>query len=257
MAISEAELSSMTDQLDEMHRASLPALADAVSVTREQHRAALTPTRRGFLAGAGLVAGGIVLAACSSDATSRTSTTGTSAGATGTSAASGAANDLKVAALATGLENLAVAVYQAGIDAASAGKLGAVPPSVVTFATTAQSQHRAHAGAWNAVLTGAGQPAVTGVDLTVKREVTDPALAKVTDVAGLAKLALALEEVAAATYLSAIGVLSSKGGIQTTASIQPVEMQHAAILHYVLGQYPVPDSFAPTVGARTPADAVG
>ena len=52
-------------------------------------------------------------------------------------------------------------------------------------------------------------------------------------------------------------MLSSKGGIQITASIQPVEMQHAAILNFVLGQYPVPNSFAPTAGARTPSDKVG
>ncbi len=258
IAISEAELSAMTAQLDEMHRASLPALAEAVEATQEQHRRSLVTNRRGFLAGTGLVAGGLVLAACSSSKSSTTTGT-TTGGATATTggASGGAAVDLEVAALATGLENLAVSVYQAGIDAATAGKLGAVPPAVVTFAQTAQSQHKDHAGAWNAILTGAGKPAVTGVDLTVKQAVTDPALAKVTDVASLAKLALALEDVAAATYLSAIGVLSSKGGISTTASIQPVEMQHAAILNFVLGQYPVPNSFAMTAGARTPTDKVG
>jgi Ferritin-like domain len=98
---------------------------------------------------------------------------------------------------------------------------------------------------------------VTGVDQTVKTTVTDPALAKVTDVAGLAKLALALEDAAAATYLGALTLVSSKGGLQTTASIQPVEMQHAAILNLLLGQYPVPDSFAKTAGARGPTDQIG
>jgi hypothetical protein len=34
-------------------------------------------------------------------------------------------------------------------------------------------------------------------------------------------------------------------------------MQHAAILNFVLGNYPVPDSFAKTDGARTPSDAIG
>ncbi len=257
MQISEAELAAMTADLDEMHRASLGDLADAVATTTDQHRRALVTGRRGFLAGTGLVAGGLVLAACGSSKSS-TATGSTGGGATATTAAaSGAATDLAVAALATGLENLAVSVYQAGIDAATAGKLGTVPPAVVTFAQTAQMQHKDHAGAWNAILTAAGRPAVTGVDQTVKQAVTDPALAKVTDVAGLATLALQLEEVAAATYLSAIGVLSSSGGIQTTASIQPVEMQHAAILHFVLGQYPVPNSFAPTAGARPPSDDVG
>jgi len=257
MQISEAELSAMTKDLDEMHQASLPGLAEAVASAQEQNRRTLVTSRRGFLAGSGLVAGGLALAACGSSKSS--TATGTTAGSTGTTAAAaaGLATDLEVAALATGLENLAVSVYQAGIDAATAGKLGTVPPAVVTFAQTAQKQHKDHAGAWNAILTSAGKPAVTGVDLTVKSAVTDPALTKVTDVAGLAMLALELENVAAATYLSAIGVISSTGGIQTTASIQPVEMQHAAILNFVLGQYPVPNSFARTAGARTPSDKVG
>ena len=164
--------------------------------------------------------------------------------------------DLAVVGLAAALENLAVGTYQAGIDAATAGKLGAVPPAIVTFAMTAQSQHKEHAAAWNAVLTGAKKRAVTGVDLTVKKTV-DSAFAQVTDVAGLAKLALALENDAAATYLAAIDVVKSPAGIKTAATIQPVELQHAAILNFVLGQYPVPDSFAKQDGARTTKDKVG
>ena len=46
--------------------------------------------------------------------------------------------DLAVVALAASLENLAVQTYGAGIAAATAGKLGAVPPAVVTFAQTVQ-----------------------------------------------------------------------------------------------------------------------
>jgi hypothetical protein len=131
---------------------------------------ARTPrTRRAFLVGSAATLGAAALAACgSSSSKPSSSTSGTSA--TGSKpGTSGASVDLHVAALATSLENLAVATYQAGIDAATAGKLGTVPPAVVTFATTAQQQHRDHAAAWNAILTGAGKPAVTGVDTTVKR----------------------------------------------------------------------------------------
>jgi hypothetical protein len=164
--------------------------------------------------------------------------------------------DLAIVALAASLENLAVGTYQAGIDAATAGKLGAVPPAVVSFATTAQSQHKDHAAAWNGVLTGAGKKAVTGVDLTVKKGV-DKAFAKVTDVPGLAQLALDLENVAAATYVAAIDVVKNPAGIKTAATIQPVEMQHAAILNFLLGEYPVPDSFAKSSGARPATDKIG
>jgi hypothetical protein len=127
---------------------------------------------------------------------------------------------------------------------------------VVTFAMTAQGQHADHAAAWNAVLTGAGKKAVTGVDLTVKKSV-DTAFGAVKDVPGLAKLALDLENVAAATYLAAISAVKSPAGIKTAASIQPVEMQHAAILNFLLGQYPVPDSFSKSTGARPATDKIG
>ena len=136
------------------------------------------------------------------------------------------------------------------------GKLTGVPAAVVTFAQTAQSQHKDHAAAWNGVLTGAGKKAITGVDLTVKKSV-DKAFAKVTDVPGLAALALDLENVAAATYIAAIDVVKSPAGIKTAASIQPVELQHAAILNFLLGQYPVPDAFAKSTGARPASDKIG
>ncbi len=265
--ISEAELGAMTADMDEMHHGSVPALRAAVDEWTELHRelrsqaANVTRTaanRRQFLLGSGVVLGGLALAACSSSSKSSPATTPTNVS---TTAPNGTGNkltgDLAIVALAAGLENLAVATYQAGISAATAGKLGTIPPAVVTFATTAQSHHRAHAAAWNAVLVRADKPAVTGVDTTVKTTVVDPAFAKVTDVAGLANLALALENVAAATYLNGIGLIQGAAGIQTAASIQPVELQHAAILNFVLGQYPVPNAFAQTTGARIPSDTIG
>ena len=114
---------------------------------------------------------------------------------------------------------------------------------------TAQSQHKDHAAAWNGVLTGAGKKAITGVDLTVKKSV-DETFAEVKDVPGLAKLALDLENGAAATYLAAIDVVKNPAGIKTAATIQPVELQHAAMLNFLLGQYPVPDTFGKKTSAR-------
>ncbi|MCF2531561.1 ferritin-like domain-containing protein, partial [Yinghuangia soli] len=71
------------------------------------------------------------------------------------------------------------------------------------------------------------------------------ALGKVTDIPGVAKLALQLEDQAAQTYLFAEFNVTAPAGIQTAATIAPVEAMHAAILHYLLGQYPVPDDFLP------------
>ncbi|MHB8463492.1 MAG: ferritin-like domain-containing protein [Acidimicrobiales bacterium] len=243
MHISEGELVAMTRDLDEMHHATLPKMAEAVREWRT--------SRRGFLVGAGAVASAAVLAACSSSSKSSSS----SSAAPG----EGLTGDLAVAALAAALENTAVLTYQKGIDAATAGKLGAVPPAVVTFAQTAQSQHKDHAAAWNGLLTQAGKttvPANFG-DTTVYTGVVIPALGQVKDVAGLANLALSLENVAAATYLSGLSTFTVPAAIKTAATIQPVEMQHAAILNFVLGNYPVPDSFAQTGGARTGSDQIG
>jgi Ferritin-like domain len=254
MAISEAELLAMTRDMEEMHQATLPKMHDAIAGLRDGR-----PSRRGFLFGAaGVTAGAVLLAACGGDSKSSTTPT-TGAGASSTASSGGAAltGDLAVTALAASLENLAVQTYQAAIDAATAGKLGTVPPAIVTFAKTAQSQHKDHADAWNAILTYAGKPKVTGIDKTVQDTVVTPGFAKVTDVPSLGRFALGLEDAAAATYLNAIqNALTDKSTIQTAATIQPVEMQHSAILHFVLGEYPIPASFASTDGARPLTDVI-
>ena len=79
------------------------------------------------------------------------------------------------------------------------------------------------------------------------------ALGNVTDVVGAARLALMLEDIASQTYLAAIPTLKAPESIALAAAIQPVDMQHAAVLHFVLGEYPVPDVFAKTVNAAKPA----
>jgi hypothetical protein len=262
MEISERELEVMTADLDEMHHATLPVMKEALAEWSELHRqlrtgaSKIAPSRRGFLFGAGVALGGLALAACGSS--SKSSTPAASGSTTTPASTSGGklTGDLAVVALAASLENLAVQTYGAGISAATAGKLGTVPPAVVTFATTVQSHHKEHAAAWNAVLAGANESMVTGVDKTVNDAVVMPAFAKVKDVGGLAKLALQLENVAAATYLEAISVVENPAGIKTAATIEPVELQHAAILNFVLGNYPVPDTFTKMDGARPLSDVI-
>jgi rubrerythrin len=218
------------------------------------------PNRRGFLALVGVGAAGVALAACSSDntTTAGTSTTAAAGGgggagsstttapkSTGTTAPAGGGGDLEVAALAASLEVLAVNTYGAALDAATAGKLGAVPPAVAEYVTTAQAHHQAALDAWNKVLTGAGKPAVTEPPADLAATVNGE-FAKVTDIAGAAKLALMLEQTAAATYQKAIPSLASKDAIELAGSIQIIDAQHVAILLFVLGEYPVPDTFAST-----------
>jgi hypothetical protein len=273
--ISDAELSSMTTQLDQLHRdQTLPAMQAAVSEWAESIREATSgPTarranRRTFLLGAaGLGAGGVLLAACGSSSTKPTSSPTTTAKAASHKGA--LTGDLAVAAMAASLENLGVFAYNAGLSAARAGKLGTVPPAVATFAQTAMDQHKDHAKAWNSVLTAASKPAVTATDPALTPTVQQK-FAQVKDVTGLAELALLIENIAAQTYQNGVAVLSSSQAVSVAATIQPVEMQHAAILYYALGRYPgiqgdssnsymsgSPLAFNPISLARPPSDYTG
>jgi len=206
-------------------------------------------SRRGFLIGTGVAGAAVFVAACSSDDDSSTSTSDSTST---TKAAAGANDDLATAAFAASLEVLAVGTYKAALDAATANKLGAVPTAGATYVQTALDQHQQQLDAWNSVLTGAGQPAVTEPPPALKATV-DTEFAKVTDFGGAAKLALMLEQIAAATYLKAISTLQGKDAIQLAGSINIIDMQHQAILYYVLGQYPVPDTFAKTDMAASPS----
>ncbi|MHB8429211.1 MAG: hypothetical protein ACYDDZ_01605 [Acidimicrobiales bacterium] len=86
---------------------------------------------------------------------------------------------------------------------------------------------------------------------------------------GAAQLALELEEIAGATHQSAVSSVKASSSVNASsavkvsssvkvaASIEPVELQHAAILLFVLGKYPVPNAFNPLTGARPVSDYTG
>lgn len=206
-------------------------------------------SRRGFLVGGSAGVAALVVAACSkskSTSTTASSTPGSSgANASTPTSGGGASGDAKVAMTAASLEVLAVGTYKAALDAATAGKLGAVPPAVATFAQTAMSQHQAALDKWNGVLTQGGGQAVSAPPAALKSQV-DQAFGAVKNITDLAKLALLLEQTAADTYLAVLPTLQSKDAIKLAGSIQIIDQQHAAILHYVLGEYPVPDVFQKT-----------
>jgi hypothetical protein len=216
-------------------------------------------SRRHLLAGAGAIGAALVASACGGDTKSGVSigSAGRSGFAPGvpTRSAPSAAptpDDVKIAQLAAGLEVLAVGTYKAALDAAGAGTLGAVPPAVADFVTTAGKHHQEHLDAWNNVLTSNGAAAVTAPNAELK-PVVDQAFGQVTDAGGAARLALMLEQIAAATYLSAQGALTDKAAIDLAGSIQVVDAQHVSVLLFALGEYPVPDTFARIDMAAAPA----
>lgn len=248
---SESELAAMTSTLQDMHEDALPKMREGLAELGEQLRSGQRRpvSRRIFLMGGLTAAGGVALAACGGGKKSPAAATGAAAPSTAASSGgSGLTGDLLVVGLAAALENLAVGAYGLALSAAHAGKLGQVPPAVGVFATTARAQHSDHAAAWNAVLSQAGKTPVTGTPLTFAGQAVAQ-LQAATNIGAVATAALNLEQAAAETYLFAAANVSSAGGIATAASIAPVEAMHAAILHYVLGSYPVPASFLGTTMA--------
>ena len=193
-------------------------------------------SRRRFLVGTGVAAGlALAASACGNDDDEESTGGGQS---TQTTQAQSANNDLAVAQLAAGLEKLAVDTYTAALSAATGGKLGTVPDAVAQYVTTAKAHHEVHLSSWNSVLKSAGRPEVTAPNATLKPTV-DSMFAQVKDVAGAAKLALTLEDIASQTYNKAIPTLSNKDAVKLAAQIQVVDQQHISILRYALGSYPV------------------
>ncbi|MGI8759229.1 MAG: ferritin-like domain-containing protein [Acidimicrobiales bacterium] len=210
-------------------------------------------SRRRVLLGGGVATLGVIAAACGTDRdpfvlqddpdpSLTTTRPGSSNG--------GGGGDAAVAMTAASLEVLAVNTYDAALGAAGEGALGEVPPAVAEFATTAKAHHEAARDAWNELLGSLGAEAVSDPPPALATTVNDM-FAEVTDVVGVARLALLLEQTAADTYFAVIPSLANAQALELAATIQPIDMQHAAILRYVLGEYPVPNTFANADNAFT------
>lgn len=263
MQISEAQLRAMTADMNEMHNATFPAMYAELSeygstmrTTRraqaKMRRAELARTRRRFVLGSsGLVLGSALLAACGGDDDEATPAADSPATTPqGSDGGSGGA-DVSALRVNASLENLAVFAYGAALDAAPSGKFGkSVPDAVAEFATNAKKQHQEHADAFNAALTGAGGTAYTQPNPALAGPVTEMFEA-VDSVPKLAMLALTLENTAAATYVKQMGELTSPAALSAVATIAPVERQHAAILSFILGDYPIPDTFVKLDKSKT------
>ncbi len=196
-------------------------------------------SRRKMLLGGGAGALALVAVACgTSEEEGAPSSTGDPTSTTAAGGGGGGGGDVATAQTAAGLEVLAVNTYNAALEAPLD-----YPEAVAQFATTARDHHQAHLDAWNELLTSLGEQAVTEPLQPVAGEVMTQ-FQSVTDVAGVAKLALMLEQVAASTYFAVIPTIQNDQALELATTIQPIDMQHAAILNYVMGQYPVPEAFA-------------
>lgn len=163
--------------------------------------------------------------------------------------------DLALAALLASIENLLVATYDQGLGMSD--EIGPIPAAIQVALATARDQHREHAKAWNGLITGAGKPGITGVDLSLKASSAGPSLERVKEPTGLVGVCRDLERVTATTYLAAVAALQNNAAVKVAASIQPVENAHVAALSVLVGQQVAPDTFARVDGARPTSDSIG
>ena len=248
MAISEAELRALTADMVEMHHATFPQMRARLAELGASLRPRLpartfrADRRRLVLGGSGLVLGSMFLGACGDDDDVETPA---GVGDEPDDQPTPAVSEVEALKLNASIENLAVFAYTSALDAAPKGKFGEnFPDAVAGFAQHAMAQHKEHAEAFNAALKNAGGQPYT--DPTPGLVPTITQMFEDTDsVTGLARLALTLENTAAATYTKQMEQLASEEALGAVATIAPVERQHAAILHYVLGEYPVPATFVP------------
>ena len=197
-------------------------------------------TRRRFLTGSAGTAGvAALVSGCTGD---------------GGSGATGAVDDLDTAATAAGVEKLTVDTYTAAGRLATDGKLGAaIPPAVAAFVATATGHHQQALNRWNKLLTDAGRPEVTAPKEAL-RTIVDAGIARLTDVPGVAALALRLEDYGSQTYQKALPALKTAEAIRLAAEISVVSHQRQAVLRYLLGLYPVGSGTAPGAIDFAPAN---
>ncbi|MDP9075772.1 MAG: ferritin-like domain-containing protein, partial [Actinomycetota bacterium] len=145
-------------------------------------------------------------------------------------------DDTAIAKFAESIELAAVAAYMA---AGASGKVKT--PAVLAAVNVFAGHHQAHAKAFGAF---AGDAATAKPNPTLLQTVGDQIKAAPDEEAVLG-IAFQVENGAASTYLFAISAFTSQETLSATASILPVEAQHAAVLGHVLGKDPADMTYLP------------
>ena len=229
MEISERELRAMVAGIDDQHRA-------AMSTFTEDNRALIfetAPSRRKFLAGLGLGSAALVVGSAVLPVGRMVPRAWSQS----------APSDGDIATFAASVEYAAVAAYQA------AAKSGLIKNKAILDAATAfAGQHQQHGDAFKA--------AGTNPNVAANKAVLDmvtPQLTAAKTENDVVALAYGLENAAAATYIFALGVLTTEGAYNAVASVMPVEAQHAVALGLVLGKPLDDESFMPKFETKTGA----
>lgn len=151
--------------------------------------------------------------------------------------------DITILRTASSLEVLAVDVYQKAIESGLV-KTAAVADAAKLF----QEQHREHAALFQGATKKLGGEEMTEANPVVLQSLQAP-LAALTDETSVIRLALTLEQAAAATYQSTAGAFDDASLNQAAMSVGGVEARHVAVLSSVLNQPGAPKAFQTTDGA--------
>jgi hypothetical protein len=146
----------------------------------------------------------------------------------GASSAAAATGDAAILQTAASIENLAVATYGVALTLPFIG--GSSANGVVkAFATKTMAQHKDHAKGFNAALTNMGAKTQNNPDPKYLAYVNSQK-PKLTNAAAVVGLAIALEDVAAQTYVANVSQVSTSDLRGMFSGVSGVEAQHKAIL---------------------------
>lgn len=157
------------------------------------------------------------------------------------------APDLDAMELLAGLEAVAETAYRDVLAALTVGKLGDVPAAGTELLRSAAAQHGQCLSEINALLKTGGRAAVSDPNLEFQASAVTPALTAAKGWPEIAALARTIETALAATYLQTVhSTLQSRATLRLAGGIQATGQKRVAILNFLLGEYPVPDTFQKT-----------
>lgn len=231
MQISAKELRQMASDVDDMHH---EAMRDFKEEAADLHLSSVRGARRSFVKQAGLASVGGSLLALGGGLAPFTRLAGLAG------AQAGELTDTVIAGYAQSIELAAVAAYTAAAPALKGDPLA--------VAKLFLGHHQDHADAFGAVagkdarpkanekLVAAVTPTLEAVGAAVKagKDATTDVL----------KFAKSVENQAAYTYAAALTLLTDPAYAAATATILPIEAQHATVLALALGEGP--DAWFPT-----------
>lgn len=212
MEISAKELRQMAGAVDERHHEAMRTFKEE---TAELHLDVTGAARRGFMKKASIGGAALALGPALLPVSGLLAQAGAQA-----------LSDVDIAVYAQSVELAAVEAYKAAAPLLSSG----VKPVGELFA----KHHSDHAGAFGAL---AASKATNKPNQALLTAVTPLLQAAKTEKDAL-NLAFTIENQAVATYAFALTVLSIPDAVKGTATILPVEAEHAAILGAALGMNP-------------------